>query len=119
MSETLTLAPSGPPAEPLEGVREVGIIMNGVSGRMGYRQHLVRSILAIRDAGGIELADGSRLTVRPLLVGRSEAKLAEIAAQPEHKPFADAVRDYVQAFDLSGYDAFLKGFAEQRSDRRD
>ncbi|AQP49351.1 oxidoreductase [Tessaracoccus aquimaris] len=53
--------------------------MNGVSGRMGYRQHLLRSILAIRDEGGIELSDGSRITVRPLLVGRSEAKLAEIA----------------------------------------
>ncbi|WP_226996762.1 Gfo/Idh/MocA family protein [Tessaracoccus aquimaris] len=59
--------------------REIGIIMNGVSGRMGYRQHLLRSILAIRDEGGIELSDGSRITVRPLLVGRSEAKLAEIA----------------------------------------
>jgi len=64
-----------------EGTREVGIIMNGVSGRMGYRQHLVRSILAIRDQGGIELPDGSKVTVRPLLVGRSETKLAEIAAQ--------------------------------------
>ncbi|GAA1733842.1 Gfo/Idh/MocA family oxidoreductase [Microbacterium paludicola] len=62
-------------------VREIGIIMNGVSGRMGYRQHLVRSILAIRDQGGIEPPDGSKVTVRPLLVGRSEAKLAEIAAQ--------------------------------------
>ncbi|MFS0910552.1 Gfo/Idh/MocA family protein [Microbacterium sp. 179-I 3D2 NHS] len=60
--------------------REIGIIMNGVSGRMGYRQHLVRSILAIRDEGGVELPDGSRVTVKPLLVGRSEAKLAELAA---------------------------------------
>lgn len=62
-------------------VREVGIIMNGVSGRMGYRQHLVRSILAIRDQGGIVLPDGSRVTVRPLLVGRNEVKLAELAAR--------------------------------------
>lgn len=72
------------PAETAQGirpVREVGIIMNGVSGRMGYRQHLVRSILAIRDQGGVELSDGSRVTVRPLLVGRSEAKLAELAAR--------------------------------------
>ena len=59
--------------------REIGIIMNGVSGRMGYRQHLLRSILAIREEGGVVLSDGSRVTVRPLLVGRSEAKLAEIA----------------------------------------
>jgi len=62
-------------------LREIGIIMNGVSGRMGYRQHLVRSILAIRDEGGIELPDGTRATVRPLLVGRHESKLAELAAR--------------------------------------
>ncbi len=54
--------------------------MNGVSGRMGYRQHLVRSILAIRDSGGIELADGRRVVPEPILVGRNERKLAELAA---------------------------------------
>ncbi|MET9020535.1 Gfo/Idh/MocA family oxidoreductase [Actinopolymorpha sp. NPDC004070] len=60
-------------------VREVGIVMNGVTGRMGYNQHLVRSILAIRDQGGIELADGTRVVPDPLLVGRSEQKLRDIA----------------------------------------
>lgn len=59
--------------------RSVGIIMNGVTGRMGYRQHLVRSILAIRDEGGVMLDSGERVQVVPLLVGRSEAKLAELA----------------------------------------
>ena len=59
----------------------IGIIMNGVSGRMGYRQHLVRSILAIREQGGVLLSDGSRVQVEPLLVGRNEAKLAELAAR--------------------------------------
>ncbi|GAA1055185.1 oxidoreductase [Agromyces luteolus] len=60
----------------------IGIIMNGVSGRMGYRQHLVRSILAIRDQGGVLLADGeTRVQVEPILVGRSEKKLAELAAK--------------------------------------
>jgi len=59
----------------------VRILMNGVTGRMGYRQHLVRSILAIRDDGGIELPDGSRLQVEPVLIGRSRDKLAEIAEQ--------------------------------------
>jgi predicted dehydrogenase len=59
----------------------IGIIMNGVSGRMGYRQHLLRSILAIREQGGVLLADGSRVQVEPILVGRSEAKLAELAAK--------------------------------------
>ncbi|GLY29460.1 Gfo/Idh/MocA family oxidoreductase [Kineosporia sp. NBRC 101731] len=57
----------------------IGIIMNGVSGRMGYRQHLLRSILAIREDGGVLLADGTRVQVEPLLVGRSEDKLAQIA----------------------------------------
>jgi predicted dehydrogenase len=55
------------------------IIMNGVTGRMGYRQHLLRSILAIRDDGGVVLPDGSRLQVEPILVGRNEDKLAELA----------------------------------------
>jgi predicted dehydrogenase len=59
--------------------REVGLILNGVTGRMGYRQHFLRSILPLRDQGGLELPDGSRLTIRPLLVGRNEAKLAELA----------------------------------------
>ncbi|WP_233358990.1 Gfo/Idh/MocA family protein [Thermomonospora amylolytica] len=53
--------------------------MNGVTGRMGYRQHLVRSVLAIREQGGVLLADGSRVTLDPILVGRNEARLKEIA----------------------------------------
>ncbi|TWP34147.1 Gfo/Idh/MocA family protein [Leekyejoonella antrihumi] len=53
--------------------------MNGITGRMGYRQHLVRSILAIRDEGGVELADGSRLQVDPILVGRNLDRVREIA----------------------------------------
>ncbi|MFB2597324.1 Gfo/Idh/MocA family protein [Herbiconiux sp. P17] len=56
------------------------IIMNGVTGRMGYRQHLVRSILAIRDDGGILLPNGDRIQVEPILVGRNAEKLAELAA---------------------------------------
>lgn len=59
--------------------KTIGIIMNGVSGRMGYRQHLVRSILAIREQGGVLLCDGSRVQVEPYLLGRSEAKLKELA----------------------------------------
>ena len=57
----------------------LGIIMNGVSGRMGYRQHLLRSILAIREQGGVLLGDGSRVQVEPMLVGRSRPKLEELA----------------------------------------
>jgi predicted dehydrogenase len=59
----------------------IRIIMNGVTGRMGYRQHLVRSILAIRDDGGVALADGRRIQVEPILVGRNGDKLAELASR--------------------------------------
>ncbi|HEU5109030.1 MAG TPA: Gfo/Idh/MocA family oxidoreductase, partial [Micromonosporaceae bacterium] len=57
----------------------IGIVMNGVTGRMGYRQHLVRSLLAIREAGGLPLRDGTLLWPEPVLVGRTEAKLRDIA----------------------------------------
>jgi predicted dehydrogenase len=60
--------------------KTIGIIMNGVTGRMGLNQHLVRSILAIRKQGGLRLSDGSLLMPDPILVGRNEAKLSEIAA---------------------------------------
>jgi predicted dehydrogenase len=59
----------------------VGIVLNGVTGRMGLRQHLLRSLLAIRREGGLPLADGTRLWPHPVLVGRSEAKLAAIAEE--------------------------------------
>jgi predicted dehydrogenase len=65
----------------------VRIVMNGITGRMGYRQHLVRSILAIRDDGGVELPDGSRLQVEPILVGRRRDKLADLAARHDVAEF--------------------------------
>jgi predicted dehydrogenase len=59
--------------------RRIGIIMHGITGRMGYNQHLVRSILAIRDQGGLGLANGDRLVVDPILVGRNLDKVRAIA----------------------------------------
>jgi predicted dehydrogenase len=59
--------------------RRLGIIMNGVTGRMGTIQHLVRSILAIRAAGGVVLADGTRVMPDPILVGRNAEKLTGLA----------------------------------------
>ncbi|GAA4081444.1 Gfo/Idh/MocA family oxidoreductase [Actinomadura miaoliensis] len=59
--------------------RSLGIVMNGVTGRMGYRQHLLRSILAIRDQGGLRLADGTTLWPEPVLVGRNADKLRALA----------------------------------------
>jgi predicted dehydrogenase len=72
----------------------IGIIMNGVSGRMGYRQHLVRSILAIREQGGVLLSDGSRVQLEPILVGRNEAKLAELAKKHD-------IEDYTTDLDAA------------------
>ncbi|MFE7191453.1 Gfo/Idh/MocA family protein [Kitasatospora sp. NPDC057541] len=59
--------------------RVIGIVMNGVTGRMGYRQHLVRSILAIREQGGLPLGDGETLWPEPILVGRNADKLKDLA----------------------------------------
>lgn len=59
--------------------QRIGIIMHGVTGRMGYNQHLVRSILAIRDQGGIALANGDRLVVDPIIVGRDRDKIEALA----------------------------------------
>ena len=56
-----------------------GIIMHGVTGRMGLNQHLIRSVLAIRDTGGMPLANGDRLVPDPIIVGRNEAKVEALA----------------------------------------
>jgi predicted dehydrogenase len=61
--------------------QSIGIIMNGVTGRMGTNQHLIRSILAIRQQGGLKIADGHIVMPEPILVGRSEARLADLAAR--------------------------------------
>ena len=60
-------------------VKTIGIIMNGVTGRMGMNQHLIRSIVAIRAQGGVALPDGNFLMPDPILVGRDEAKLRALA----------------------------------------
>jgi predicted dehydrogenase len=59
--------------------RTIGIAMNGVTGRMGHRQHLLRSILAIREQGGLALPDGTKVWPEPVLVGRDEEKLKALA----------------------------------------
>src|SRR6185369_17075386 len=61
------------------GVRRLGIIMNGVTGRMGTNQHLVRSIVAIRAQGGVALSNGDSVMPDPILVGRSQEKLGALA----------------------------------------
>jgi predicted dehydrogenase len=57
----------------------IHVALNGVTGRMGYRQHLVRSLLSIREQGGVQLRDGTAVYPEPILVGRSEERLRGIA----------------------------------------
>lgn len=59
-------------------VRNVAIVMNGVTGRMGTRQHLVRSVLAIREQG-VVLPGGEVVVPDPILLGRNEKKLRSLA----------------------------------------
>ncbi len=60
--------------------RHIGVIMNGVTGRMGTNQHLIRSILAIHNQGGVALANGDFLIPDPVLVGRNSGRLERLAA---------------------------------------
>jgi predicted dehydrogenase len=57
----------------------IHVALNGVTGRMGYRQHLVRSLLSIREQGGVRLGNGISVYPEPVLVGRSEERLRAIA----------------------------------------
>jgi predicted dehydrogenase len=59
--------------------RKIGIILNGVTGRMGTNQHLARSIAAIRAEGGIDLGNGEMLVPDPVLLGRSKDRLQPLA----------------------------------------
>src|SRR5688500_6518531 len=70
---------------------KVGIIMNVVTGRMGTNQHLLRSIKAIIDQGGIKLGDSEVIMPDPILVGRSESKLAARAARANVKRFTPSL----------------------------
>ena len=59
--------------------KRLGVIMNGVTGRMGLNQHLIRSIIAIRDSGGVRLSNGDRMMPDPILVGRDAEKVEALA----------------------------------------
>ena len=74
--------------------------MNGVTGRMGTNQHLVRSIVAIREAGGVVLSNGERVMPDPILIGRNKDKLAALA----------------QAHGIERFDTDLNRALDNRSD---
>ncbi len=87
--------------------QRLGIIMNGVTGRMGTNQHLVRSILAIREQGGVQCGD-VMIVPDPILTGRNEAKLRTLAEQHGVEKFTTdldgvlADESYRVFFDASG-----------------
>jgi predicted dehydrogenase len=82
----------------------LGVAMNGVTGRMGTRQHLVRSVLAINADGGVRLSGGERVTLRPVLVGRDAAKLRRLA---ERHGIADWTTSLDEALADPGTDIYF------------
>ncbi len=97
-------------------IRRIGIIMNGVTGRMGTNQHLDRSIAAIIQQGGVRINNDLTLMPDPILTGRNENKLKALAEKygppAIGKPFAYTTDiqgaldgkygDYEIFFDASG-----------------
>jgi predicted dehydrogenase len=59
--------------------QRLGLIMHGVTGRMGMNQHLIRSIVAIRNQGGVTLANGDKVMPDPILIGRNAEKMEALA----------------------------------------
>jgi predicted dehydrogenase len=92
--------------------RRIGIIMNGVTGRMGTRQHLVRSILAIRAQGGVRVSDGEAIYPEPLLVGRNPDKLRRLSAAHGDLPWSTDVPAALAD------DAYAVYFDAQTTERR-
>jgi predicted dehydrogenase len=93
-------------------IQTVGIIMNGVTGRMGLNQHLRRSIHAIMEQGGVRIADGETIMPRPLLVGRNSSKLEAISTEFGGLPYTT---DLDQALADQQYSIY---FDAQTTDRR-
>src|SRR6476660_9064047 len=57
---------------------KIGVIMNGVTGRMGTNQHLMRSIAEIIKQGGVKISSGESIMPDPILIGRDENKLQKL-----------------------------------------
>ena len=71
--------------------QRLGIIMHGVTGRMGMNQHLIRSIVAIRKEGGVLLSNGDKVMPDPILVGRNAEKIAQLAKSQGIERWTDDV----------------------------
>lgn len=98
-------------------IRKIGIIMSGVTGRMGTNQHLIRSILAIREQGGVAHGD-DRIMPDPILVGRNAAKVEALAKKHNVERWttdldAALADDYNEIFFDSSGTTFRKDFVEK------
>ena len=85
--------------------KRIGIIMHGVTGRMGMNQHLIRSILEIRKQGGVALKDGTRVMPDPILVGRNAAKIEELAKKHGVERWTTDLDQALQSKDEIFFDA--------------
>ena len=108
--------------------RRLGIIMNGVTGRMGMNQHLVRSIVAIRAQGGVALPGGDRVMPDPILIGRNAEKIRALAqahgiarygtdldaalANPDDEVFFDAATTQARPGLLQRAIGYVRGILE-------
>jgi len=90
----------------------VGIIMNGVTGRMGLNQHLARSIYAIMQQGGVKISDDEIIMPKPLLLGRTRAKLEAISRDYGHLRWSTDLDSALSDPEYSIY------FDAQTTDRR-
>src|SRR5439155_1160809 len=105
------------PTGGLMAPQRIGVIMNGVTGRMGLNQHLVRSILAIRELGGVALPNGDRLVPDPILVGRNEAKRRAIAAGKHvycEKPLAATTTEALELAKAAGAGGVKHGVVQDK-----
>ncbi|HXA48719.1 MAG TPA: Gfo/Idh/MocA family oxidoreductase [Candidatus Acidoferrum sp.] len=93
-------------------IHEIGIIMNGVTGRMGLNQHLRRSIWAIIKQGGVSLGPSEVIIPRPILVGRNAFKLEAISAECGGLPWSTNLDETLADSQYSIY------FDSQTTDRR-
>jgi predicted dehydrogenase len=93
-------------------IHNVGIIMNGVTGRMGLNQHLRRSVYAIMQQGGMRLNDTETIMPKPLLVGRNAAKLEGLSREFGGLPFSTDLDSALADPQYSVY------FDAQTTDRR-
>ena len=99
--------------------KRLGIIMHGVTGRMGMNQHLIRSILEIRKQGGVALKDGTRIIPDPLLVGRNAAKVEELARRHGVQRWTTDMEKAFQSEDQIFFDAAsgIRGTTSRQSPR--